>query len=369
MTQQVDDANELCPICSRIELPSSREDWLCEHATVPEVISFASKGCQFCKMLSMVLELDSVPSSQENIVVLETFSTELISLRCSLRSKTQPSLRSSCFELTRWNEPMAEFPPLPSHAASSEIFNIARRSLSECIQNHTCASNDKPPLPTRVLDLVGPNPGFIRLCVPPTGTKARYAALSYCWGKAKTFTTTSSTLPRILNGFPLSDLPRTLRDAVQVTRELGLQYLWIDALCILQGEDEASRNDWKKEAAKMESVYGSAHFTIVAAAARHSDEGIFYPRTCKLIGRDSISKSKGAVVVMLPNKINEFREDSINSRAWTLQESLLSPRLLIYRLGEMIWQCDVGMVHERSVKSVYDIDPIYKYRLPKDKPL
>src|ERR1043166_8196668 len=47
------------------------------------------------------------------------------------------------------------------------------------------------------------------------------------------------------------NLPQNFQDATNITRQLGLRYLWIDAICIIQD----SPHDWAKEAGKMSNIY------------------------------------------------------------------------------------------------------------------
>lgn len=61
----------------------------------------------------------------------------------------------------------------------------------------------------------------------------------------------------------LSDLPPLFQDAIIITRQLGLRYLWIDSLCIIQD----SLRDWETEAAKMASIYQNSYVTISATDA------------------------------------------------------------------------------------------------------
>ena len=74
--------------------------------------------------------------------------------------------------------------------------------------------------------------------------------------------TTAENIKDHEDGFSLQSLPRTLRDAVQVTRDVGLRYLWVDALCIVQGTDDLSHSDWASEVRHMDRVYSNAHVTI-----------------------------------------------------------------------------------------------------------
>ncbi len=101
-----------------------------------------------------------------------------------------------------------------------------------------------------------------------------WAALSYCWGGDSQFTLRSDTFQDLKAGIPLAKWPATLRDAIKITQYLGLQYVWIDALCIFQ--DSAS--DWRAEATLMRNVYPGAIITIIASESPSTNAGIYAPR-------------------------------------------------------------------------------------------
>lgn len=74
--------------------------------------------------------------------------------------------------------------------------------------------------------------------VETAGNTAPYIALSYCWGQVSSnLKTTRSNIAEHLIGFRYSSLPMTLRNAVDVTREVGIDYLWFDSLCIIQEDN------------------------------------------------------------------------------------------------------------------------------------
>lgn len=75
----------------------------------------------------------------------------------------------------------------------------------------------------------------------------------------------------------LSELTQTIQDAIDITRRLVCQYLWIDALCIIQD----SKEDWSQESAKMSEVFSGAIVTIAVADAENHSEGILRPRRAK----------------------------------------------------------------------------------------
>lgn len=134
-------------------------------------------------------------------------------------------------------------------------------------------------VPARLLDLSPVSshaPGCISLVERINlEDDVRYAALSYCWGDVKpTVLTTRANLDNHKKGIKLLALPQCLRDAVTVARSLQIQYLWIDALCIIQDD----RDDWARESATMSQLFQNAYITIAAAASESFDEGFLTPR-------------------------------------------------------------------------------------------
>lgn len=185
--------------------------------------------------------------------------------------------------------------------------------------------------------------GFtIRLCEPDSENPVKYCCLSYCWGGDQPVKTTKSTLISRLSGIEYAALPHTLKDAVEVTSRLGLRHIWIDCLCIVQ--DDAA--DVDREIRQMPFIYSNALLTISASSAKTCHEGFLQSRTylpgtgCEDFGLRC--KYPGGTIGTLqfseaaPHK---SEEDPVNSRAWTLQERALSPRILDYGLRQLRWQC------------------------------
>ena len=100
------------------------------------------------------------------------------------------------------------------------------------------------------------------------GQPGSWAALSYCWGGQSNFVLNKETSDSFLGGkIPLDRFPKTLRDAITVTRALGIHFLWIDALSIMQDSGE----DWAAEVARIKNVYGGATITIVVTGSTSTD--------------------------------------------------------------------------------------------------
>ncbi len=87
--------------------------------------------------------------------------------------------------------------------------------------------------PSRLIDLSVNDGHSIRILASSDDRilDGRYAALSYCWRGKETCMLTSGSLKRFSNSVDVDDLPCTIRDAIEVTRSLGLKCLWVDALC------------------------------------------------------------------------------------------------------------------------------------------
>ena len=144
--------------------------------------------------------------------------------------------------------------------------------LEECLETHkicSASTADDPPLPHRVIDVGSINGVAEPHLLETSGQVGNYLILSHCWGGGCPIMTTSKNIQSHLIQLKLLDLPRTFRDAIQVTRKLGCRYLWIDSLCIIQD----NQKDWEVEAALMQQYYRQSLLTIAAADANNSEAG------------------------------------------------------------------------------------------------
>lgn len=130
-------------------------------------------------------------------------------------------------------------------------------------------------MPTRLLDIGDAGMQVVKLVQWSTRADLPYVALSYCWGESRPYTTIKSTICQHVKSIRISVLPRSLKDAVEITRKLGLRLLWIDSLCIVQ-DDKA---DWFRKAATMASVYGNTHLVIMAARSSSAEKIFLKPRS------------------------------------------------------------------------------------------
>jgi hypothetical protein len=245
-------------------------------------------------------------------------------------------------------------------------------AMQTWLDKQTAEQTTNRPPPTRLIDVGGVVDVGIRL-VETAGLLAddqRYAALSYRWGDTNTLLTTRDSIRDRMMDIPLDTMPKTLRDAVTATRRLGLRYLWVDCLCIIQGDED----DWKREAAGMGDVYMNAHCTFSTHAADHADDGFLAEslqrqRVFACGGHPDGGSFRDEVTaynefVESPKATNpSFASDAffvskgsyarhhldrseLSSRGWGLQERILSPRLIHFGpSGSLYFESREGVEH------------------------
>lgn len=165
----------------------------------------------------------------------------------------------------------------------------------------------------------------------------KYVALSHCWGGEVPSKTISKNIKsRQTQGFETDSLPKSFQDAVTLTRELGFRYLWIDALCIIQDNND----DWAKESALMTQVYHNAILMISASASPSSSSGILKRMNYFQSSRFGSEKN---YFWQSPSTIQSLeaidKDEPLGRRAWTYQEKVMAKRILYFQEQQMAWGC------------------------------
>ena len=197
--------------------------------------------------------------------------------------------------------------------------------------------------PTRLLQIGRPSGEKIRLLLDPEreGTHVQYATLSHCWGDSHVLKLTSKSLKHLQEGIAISELGQTFQDAIFTAESLGIQFIWIDSLCILQD----SRQDWQREAHLMSDIYRFSTLNIAASCAADSEAGCFPDRSKSTIEPCTVHSAW----VDCHNYIyrlhyssfwqDAFRDMPLMKRGWVVQELLLAPRVLYLAGTQLFWEC------------------------------
>lgn len=381
-----------------------------KHVLHPNIDSLraSAQTCPLCHMICQKLEQHGHVTAAENYrahvdgkyqLVNDTSVTVSVNGHDASANKLAHQLVFSCGPLKRensitdqltkdapvsWlavevneNSPAAEVVaprPLTKSSSSERTFGLIKNWIATCVNKHEkCQlgytheelhnagesdnesarlrgrySEEFVKLPTRLIDVDAFRKDVKLVDSASFKGRGKYLALSHVWGKGKHFKTESINLDNHRTRIPLGDLPKTFRDAVLVTRALGLRYLWIDSLCIIQD----SPADWEKEASLMASVYFNAYATISAAASENSDSGLFFdrePPDCSV--QLSYTTSSGVVGLwtvhnQTPSFDQQIRHTTLASRAWCLQEKQLARRTLHFGAYQVIFECNERYEYE-----------------------
>jgi len=320
------------------------------HISKDSFKSTSRQGCGLCVTLKRVFRTDLASPNkafEKNKNELEfPFSFDPRERTIAFHHPRNLQVKSVVFDLvaypgsTTW--PIIRRKPPEADVASERSFKQATRWLQDCVKHHSsgsCPKLKKTPLPKRVIDVSNIHP---RLHLSD-GVPGKYACLSYCWGISwkEQVVTTSENVKQHSNRIIFDNLPQTIKDAITVTRRLNLRYIWIDRLCIVQ-DDEVER---EQELEKMGGIFANAYVTISAATAKTCADGFLHER--QLQSRAYTPPIKIPIFsptgyrdhIMLFQRGSATTREPIHYRTWTLQEDLLSTRLLFYGDFEVVWAC------------------------------
>jgi hypothetical protein len=308
-----------------------------------------------------------------------------------LKTEGQQVLKSAYSDESRWKRKSMRVPPVEVDHA----WGMPERAPIYQAEDFTHEG------PTRLLCIV--DPGEIQKSrvhlIETHDTVYAYATLSYCWGRSgDEWLCTAHNLDRYLCDVDRKTLPATVSDCIVIAANLGIRYIWVDALCIIQDND----SDWATESAKMGGIYYGSLLTIAAAASSHSNGGCFnktsrprfsieipkgnlstdwkaqYPRS-DLVGLESTLQdgSKSRLYFITGNSDpyyfahDELYEQEVihgplARRAWVFQEQMLSRRILYFTQSQLFWECEHCRLSEdnwpqRQADHIY---PIIAYEEP-----
>ncbi|KAF2239900.1 HET-domain-containing protein [Viridothelium virens] len=183
-------------------------------------------------------------------------------------------------------------------------------------------------------------------CLAPLQEDLPYVSLSYVWGSANRTTTLKSNVHLFSqpNGLLKKGLPKTISNALEVTKALGYRYLWVDALCIVQDDDVSK----KRMIESMDSVYGNSAITLVAATGEHADAGLSgWDKTCRKPPWEDVETIRSDFRIGLVSFFeNEIEDSPYSRRSWTYQEEILSSRCLVFMNGRIFFYCRAALWRE-----------------------
>lgn len=242
-------------------------------------------------------------------------------------------------------------------AACEEHENCRTRSLSDVYK-----TQGRPRF-ARIVDVQDGSSDPRLAEVDEVPASSIYMTLSHCWGdpKHRPLTLTLDTLVAFKAGIPWNMLPKTFTDAITFTRNMGIRYIWIDSLCIIQD----SADDWANQSAVMCEIYTGSYLNLAATAAADSRGGLFAERDERLIQPLRVaqppppgSSSSSDDLVRYYDAVDgsewprEVEGSPLCQRGWIIQERALARRSLHFEKRQLYWEC-TSMLASESVPLGY----------------
>jgi hypothetical protein len=350
----------LCEVCSRM-FSSGVKDGN-RHANLESFTKAAAEGCYICAPFLRDAMKEASALGEDCFNPEEGYS--YISTSSVIPASTDFKLLAIDMEMEKSEEilywyrcfiavPQAVLPVGMSVSGRgsvipmNECLPVAQEWMSSCLDKHEqCQKHTQPhTYPTRLLDLGGHN---CRLIVPQDHKLlGPYAALSYCWGPNPNFLRlTADNLQEFRGGIPYTRLPIAFQEAILIVKELGIRYIWIDALCIIQS-GRGSIEDWRSESGRMQEVYSNCIINLSLAQATRPDQSCLggYNLDCTppfeadIVDGADVAGSRTYTILSQDYFQEALYDQPISSRAWVMQERLLATRVLSIGHGELFWDC------------------------------
>jgi hypothetical protein len=231
---------------------------------------------------------------------------------------------------------------LPGSTGSDATFITIMNAIQDCTRNHSgcnraqASSSNFSQFPKRILELTNDRV----LLREDLSVRSHYACLSHCWGNPDDVTqTTLTSLQDFKIEVPWNKLTKSFRDAIDICRRLGIKFLWIDSLCIIQD----CESDWNDQSKNMASIYENAFLTIAATKSKDSTAGCY-----STTEPDFLAVSVPTTGVYVRKQHTNFptswsqktpEQWPLLDRGWIYQEMRLSRRVLHFCSEEVIWEC------------------------------
>ncbi|CCT73861.1 related to tol protein [Fusarium fujikuroi IMI 58289] len=349
-----------------------------QYPELPKLQAGASFGCGFCHLLRGSIQefysLEIGASIEINVKYRWSLSMSnrlgLTGIIAYLRFRNSDpildELRPLRFAIDGNSDKCAEWlnmkPPLIQYALHAANINMIQQEIAHCEDTHDHNVNNVSGfLPTRLIAVgtdKGVQPHLVITDYRLRRRTPRYATLSYCWGPPDDAKVQSRTRAHNIEqrkaGFPLDSLTHVIRDAIVVARTLSIPYLWVDSLCIIQGD----RLDWERESSTIKDVYRYAYLTICVASSPSCQVG-FIHRVPKSITVQFASKVNPTIQGTFNIRLSGLANPSFyidkgidktfdelfnietrwSQRAWTFQEAMLSVRKLTFCGSQLYYSC------------------------------
>ncbi|KAL0934507.1 heterokaryon incompatibility protein [Colletotrichum truncatum] len=367
----------ICQFCRRNVL-ESQKTWDYHHVNMAALKVSAESGCVFCKRLAPFVKTVHGGIQKETKAlyrwtmrevphIRETKSNVSITFRPVPDEQGEKESTRDLPEVRFYVFHEEDLGYIPNEEAlgpgtnSEASINLMKSWLNHCKNNHPrCKSHHTRHgfMPTRVLDV-----GVQGDHLPPTHIRVvetkknhinePYMTLSHCWGKKSFVQLTNDNFDDFTNrGIPWKNdalgndicSNKNFEEAIIVTRNLGIRYIWIDSVCIIQNQPDKA--DWEAEAGLMHKVYRNSYCNLAATVSEDCSGGLFRERNLDVLpaqyvpdGASHRFRERNRRILSSDLWDKDLLGSHLYGRGWVFQERMLSPRLLQFAQGQIFWDC------------------------------
>ncbi|RSM04208.1 hypothetical protein CDV31_010136 [Fusarium ambrosium] len=363
------------------------------HENWQQLEASASNGCSLCNLMADTLDhartqLKPVEGNSPQAETTRNFHTETktqetsssILLHVSDDIEVQCGQFYDRFQLLEQDEDLiSNIKVTPDEellgTGSEQAFFTARAWLGNCRYSPQHSVCRQYPMDLQIAEKgyplrlvrVGDGLDHIVLIEGVTGLKP-YAALSYCRESSGIATqTTQANLEKHMKEIPFEKLPTFFQEAILATRGLGIEYIWIEALCIIQDDSR----DWSCHVQRIPEIFSQAELTISSLVANSTSDRLFHPRPTRSLSLVPIEvwrckKGRGWFKAGINRCYTLSRrwyaEQSfatsgpVHSQVWAFQEHLFSRRILHFGDGMLHWECPCRYATEADPTPVFSVN-------------
>ncbi|KAJ6504003.1 heterokaryon incompatibility protein-domain-containing protein [Mycena sanguinolenta] len=344
------------------EIPSDNDQWYKEGGFKYETVSWiqlqeVAKLCQFCGIICSAITQAVVTSLSPERTFLVTVglrstsvysasSFEILTFVVDEGSTAQASQDYTVCTTddNGFADTYIHARGLPAPTNGCDNYRFVLRCIENCSEHEFCPRPTQGCLPTRIVDCIDPQRPH--LVTADSSMRAFYVALSYVWGQDQPHRTTAHNIEAYHTCIDRHYIPKTVQDAITITKGLGVRYLWVDSFCIMQDSDE----DKAQEIEKIRIYFRNAYVTIIAANAECVSEGFLHdpPKWYQSPLKLPFWSPDGHLGTMLLYRTYAdwpTRDQPVDRRAWCLEERILSPRRLLFCSHALQFECQKTRVN------------------------
>lgn len=344
----------LCSICKHLRLrhlinclvPHSRSVYPYVSIIFPEN-TMLSKGCPLCDILCQICKTNEEYLAKETLQPHGSRYPKSLILRWDGDGGTSGRIRFFWPKIRYRSLRVSTSEDILDRVQPEIQWSVVNNWLMKCTEQHDKCHEQclEQPNMIRLIDVQR------RKLIRKSGD-CKFVALSYIWGLNPNPTrlvcrkSNAEDLERD-GALDAKSLPRTIEDAIQVCKNIGETYLWVDRLCIVQ--DDLSQKHDQIEA--MANIFSSAYLVLIVLDG-NMETGI--PGIQKRSTEAQMHAEIGGLscVNELPSPKELIRHSEWATRGWTYQESVLARRKLYFSWAQVFLECNTDVQEEDTVAQI-----------------